>query len=66
VINVGGAIGATMSPVYAACARHIVNTTADLIFVDFAVNDLFKPARTLWSFGLFAFPKVVVTRRRIA
>jgi hypothetical protein len=47
VVNVGGAIGATMSPVYAACARHIVNTTADLIFVDFAVNDLYKSARAL-------------------
>jgi hypothetical protein len=39
VTNLGGGIGAIMSPPYAACASKMTSPLSDVVFVEFAVND---------------------------
>jgi hypothetical protein len=45
VTNVGGALGASMSPLYAACAQHRIDASVDLVLVEFAVNDPYPRSR---------------------
>jgi hypothetical protein len=42
VTDVGGPMGACMSPIYAACTSKLVKPTVDLVFVEFVMNDLFR------------------------
>lgn len=42
ITNGGGAIGAIMSPMYAACTSQIVKPASDLVFVEFVQNDLYR------------------------
>ena len=42
ITNKGGAIGAVMSPMYASCTTRLVKESADLVFVEFVQNDLYR------------------------
>ena len=47
IVNGGGAVGAVMSPMYAACTSQMVRPSSDLVFVEFVQNDLYKGSSAL-------------------
>ena len=44
VANLGGALGGTMSTSFAACTHEFIDTSADFVFLEFAVNDSLRDA----------------------